>query len=141
MEKLFKIVALVAIVGLAAPAWAQGPLPAPVPRQVTPQWTPVPGARGVEYAPNLGADFFRHSGGYYYLHDGRWYQGRNTSGPWTQVQSLPQVFYQVEAPYFKRPPGWAKGKKTGWGGAPMPPGQMKKMQGGGPPGQMKKKGW
>jgi hypothetical protein len=24
------------------------------------------------------------------------------------------------------PPGWDKGRKTGWGEAPMPPGQMKK---------------
>ena len=26
----------------------------------------------------------------------------------------------------KQPPGWTKGQKTGWGGAHMPPGQMKK---------------
>jgi hypothetical protein len=26
----------------------------------------------------------------------------------------------------KHPPGWAEGKKAGWGEAPMPPGQMKK---------------
>jgi len=27
---------------------------------------------------------------------------------------------------YKTPPGWSKGKKTGWGKAPMPPGQIKK---------------
>ena len=40
-----------------------------------------------------------------------------------QVGRLPAPLYQIQAPYFKNPPGWAKGKKTGWKGAPMPPGQ------------------
>lgn len=127
-----KAVLLTVIFGLlgtcAAGAEARQPvgLPPPVPPQVHPQWTPVPGAKGVEHAPNLGTDLFRYGGGYYYLHEGRWYHGKRTRGPWTRTRTLPRVFYRIEAPYFKTPPGWAKGKKTGWGGAPMPPGQMKK---------------
>lgn len=146
MLQFFRILLVLGLIaGLATVAVARekrAALPMPVPQGTTPQWTPVPGAPGVEHAPNLGADLFRHGGGYYYQHEGKWYQGRTTTGPWSHVQSVPQAFYQVQAPYFKQPPGWAKGKKTGWGGAPMPPGQMKK-QGGGPhvpPGHMKKYG-
>jgi hypothetical protein len=32
--------------------------------------------------------------------------------------------------YASTPPGWSKGKKTGWGGRSMPPGQAKKFYGG-----------
>ena len=94
----------------------------------------------MHYAPNANTDLFRYGQRYYYQHDGKWYQGRNMAGPWQRVQDVPRSFRQIEAPYFKQPPGWAKGKKTGWGEASMPPGQMKKQEGGQhmPPGQMKK---
>ena len=121
------------------PGWAV-PVP-PLPPDLTPQWTPIPGVPGVHYAPNANTDLFRYGQRYYYQHDGRWYQARNIAGPWQRVQDVPRSFRQIEAPYFKQPPGWAKGKKTGWGEAPtMPPGQMKKHEEGRqmPPGQMKK---
>ncbi len=124
-----------------APLFAQVrvTVPLPVPPQVAPQWAPVPGAPGISYAPNLPSDLFRYGGNYYYQYQGSWYQGRAVNGPWAPCQQIPQPFYQVQAPYFNSPPGWAKGRKTGWGGAPMPPGQMKKQEGGKiPPGQMKK---
>jgi len=62
------------------------------------------------------------------------------AGPWQLLPQPPKIFYQVEAGYFKNPPGWAKGKKTGWRGEPLPPGQMKKLdkEKSLPPGQMKK---
>jgi hypothetical protein len=110
---------------LAAPARAQVALPPPLPGQVA--WTPVPGVQGVMYAPNLGQDFFQYNRGYYCFQKGSWYHTGSPQGPWVQTTNIPQPFYQIQAPYFKTPPGWAKGKKTGWGGAPMPPGQMKKM--------------
>ena len=123
---------------LAAGAAAQMYPPA---RGPAPQWTGVPGAGGVEYAPNLGQDIFRLAEKYYYWNQGRWYQGSQYSGPWNPIPQPPSALYRVEAPYFKTPPGWAQGKKTGWGGAPMPPGQMKKLQQPHmPPGQMKKYG-
>jgi len=125
-----------------------------LPTGLTPQWTPIPGAPGVQYAPNANADLFRYGQRYYYQHDGRWYQTNNFAGPWQRVQDVPRSFRRVEAPYFKQPPGWAKGNKTGWKGDSMPPGQRKKYDGdqhvyqgqvnnreGGqhmPPGQMKK---
>ncbi|MHB8066979.1 MAG: hypothetical protein ACYDIC_03655 [Desulfobaccales bacterium] len=120
------------------PGWAAPR--SPLPPDITPQWTPIPGAPGVHYAPNTNTDLFRYGQRYYYQHDGKWYQARNTAGPWQKVQDVPRSFRQIEAPYFKQPPGWAKGKKTGWGETPMPPGQMKKHEEGQhmPPGQMKK---
>jgi hypothetical protein len=135
-----RLVLIILLLALAAPAWAKKPLPPPLPVEVAGQWIPVPGVQGVQYAPNLGLDFFQYGRGYYCLHQGQWYQTTSIQGSWMPTQSPPQVFYQIQAPYFKNPPGWAKGKKTGWGGAPMPPGQMKKYEQGPhiPPGQMKK---
>jgi hypothetical protein len=96
---------------------------------VNPQWAPIPGAPGVQYAPNANADLFRYGQSYYYQHDGNWYQGRDMAGPWHRVQDVPQSFRRIEAPYFRQPPGWAKGNKTGWKGDNMPPGQRKKYEG------------
>jgi hypothetical protein len=128
----------VAVLVLATAAAAQVKGPAAPVVMGSPAWKAVPEAPGVHYAPNLGLDVFRFQNNLYCWHQGQWFLGRGASGPWQAVTTLPPVFYQVQAPYFKNPPGWAKGRKTGWGGQPMPPGQMKKMQGGGPPGQMKK---
>jgi hypothetical protein len=131
---------------LSTPAWGQVSvqinIPRPVATGVAPRWTPVPGAAGVSYAPNIASDLFRYGGGYYYQYSGNWYQGPGLNGPWAPCRQIPKPFYQVQAPYFKSPPGWARGKKTGWRGAPLPPGQMKKYEGGNvPPGQMKKYGY
>ena len=119
-------------------AWAQK---AGKPGPAVPQWAPIPGVPEVEYAPNLAQDLFRYRGGFYNFQGGAWFRGTAATGPWSPVRELPQVFYHIQAPYFKVPPGWAKGKKTGWGGASMPPGQTKKFdQGHIPPGKMKQKG-
>jgi hypothetical protein len=135
MSRLIKIfLVFLLVLGLGVPALA-GPPGSPAPR-----WTPVPQAPGVEYAPNLATDLFRYAGRFFFYSQGRWQQGPSINGPWIGVPRLPAPLYQIQAPYFKNPPGWAKGKKTGWKGAPMPPGQMKKFDQGGslPPGQMKK---
>jgi len=143
MQPLFRVLMLVLfITGLAfsaAAVSAQDFIPQLL-SGLIPQWAPIPGAPGVHYAPNANTDLFRYGQSYYYQHDGKWYQGRSISGPWQRVQSVPRSFHQIEAPYFKQPPGWAKGRKTGGGEAPMPPGQMKKPEEGQhmPQGQMKK---
>ena len=91
------------------------------------------------FAPNLPADLFHYGQQYYYYYGGLWYRGGTIQGPWAQITELPPAFYRVGPAYFHSPPGWARGKKTGWGGAPLPPGQMKKYEGGKiPPGQLKK---
>ena len=143
MQALFRVLMLVVLItGLALSATsvkAQQFSP-PLPPGITPEWAPIPGAPGVHYAPNTNADLFRYGQRYYFQHEGTWYQGRKLAGPWQRIQDVPRSFRRIEAPYFKQPPGWAKGKKTGWGEGSMPPGQMKKQEEGQhmPPGQMKK---
>lgn len=129
------LVAAVAVVMLT-PALAKGPKT----RQAAPapSWQRVPTAPGVEYAPKFHQDVFRYQEKYYHYDGGKWYCGKGYAGPWAVIQQPPRVFYQVEAPYFKTPPGWAKGNKTGWRGESLPPGQAKKVYGTGPSGQSKK---
>jgi hypothetical protein len=102
----------------------------PVAPAYPPQWTGIPNVPGVAYAPNIGQDLFRYHGDFYNFHGGTWFRAPGVSGPWVAVPHPPQVFYTIQAPYFKAPPGWAKGNKKGWGDAPMPPGQCKKHDGG-----------
>jgi hypothetical protein len=128
---MLRITKLLVILLLMAPlastlAWAQMTPANPVPPQVMPQWTPVKGVAGVHDAPNLKTDLFRYAQSYYYYNQGQWYQGESPQGPWRGIHRAPPPFYRIRASYFRHPPGWAKGKKTGWRGAPMPPGQMKK---------------
>ncbi len=119
---------------LLAPVWNQT---AGQPRKGPPAWQPVPSAPGIEYAPHLDRDIFRYQEKYYYYDGNRWHSGRTYQGPWVQILQPPQVFYQIEERYFKTPPGWARGKKTGWRGQPLPPGQLKKLEPAGPPGKFK----
>lgn len=106
-----------------------------------PRWTPIPDLPGVEYAPNIGQDLFRYRGCFYNFFNGAWLRASEPRGPWVEVRELPWAFYNIQAPYFKVPPGWAKGRKAGWGSSPMPPGQMKKFNRGPVhPGRAKKKG-
>ncbi|HZE21572.1 MAG TPA: hypothetical protein VE082_05920, partial [Desulfobaccales bacterium] len=125
---------ILAVLGLslamaASPALADGITIAPTISFGQPNWVPVPGVPVVYYAPNIAADMFLYRGMYYYSNGGRWYQGRGVRGPWTVVSGPPRAFYRIGAPYFKQPPGWAKGKKVGWNYKhydPAPPGHMKK---------------
>ncbi len=137
MKALFRVLLLVLfITGLALSATSVNAQQSGVQQLISqllsglnPQWAPIPGAPGVQYAPNANADLFRYDQRYYYQHDGNWYRGRDMGGPWERVQDVPQRFRQIEAPYFRQPPGWAKGNKTGWKGDNLPPGQMKKYEG------------
>ncbi len=94
---------------------------------VQPTWKPILGVPGVEYVPTARQDLFRYQNNYYYWHDGRWFQGQNYGGPWRGIQSPPPVFTQIGPNYWKTPPGWAHGQKTGWHGRTLPPGQAKKQ--------------
>ena len=127
MSRSLKMVLILALLTtVAAPVWAKKCPAYPVPVEVAPQWVLVPQAEGVQYAPNIQADLFSYGSNYYYLCNQQWYMGPAVAGPWQLIQTPPPVFYQVAPTYFKSPPGWAKGKKKGWRGNPMPPGQMKK---------------
>jgi hypothetical protein len=143
MQALFRVLMLVFLItGLAfsAASVKAQQFSLPLPPGIIPEWVPIPGVPGVHYAPNTNTDLFRYGQRYYYQDDGKWYRAGNLAGPWQGVRNVPRSFRKIDAPYFKQPPGWAKGKKTGWGGASMPPGQMKKYDQGQhmPPGQMKK---
>ena len=107
---------------------------------LAPQWAPVPQVPGVSYAPDFGHDLFHCGKRFYVYREGRWHQAKSLNGPWKEIKNPPRGFYNIGPAYFKSPPGWAKGKKTGWRDQPLPPGQMKKLESGGslPPGQRKK---
>lgn len=136
-KKVFLTIILTLLLGHQALA---GPQRLVLPPNQPPQWAPVPEVPGVQYAPNLGQDLFQYGNQFYYYSQGLWQIARSLAGPWQTIANPPPPFYNIGPTYFKSPPGWAKGKKTGWRGAPLPPGQMKKMERGGPlpPGQMKK---
>lgn len=139
MRQLSEVLLLLAVfLLLAGQALQAQPRVVPLPPDLAPRWAPVPDAGGVYYAPNLGYDVFRYGSQFYYYNQGLWQIAQALAGPWQVIPNPPQEFFNIGPTYFKSPPGWAKGKKTGWGGAPLPPGQMKKMERGGPPGQMKK---
>jgi len=125
------------VICLLAPAWGQVSRPSQF-RGAPPRWEPVPSAPGVEYSPGLKRDVFRYQEKYYYFDGSKWHCGRNYQGPWVQIPEPPQTFYRIEEHYFHTPPGWARGKKTGWGPYDMPPGKAKKAYGTGPPGQSRK---
>jgi hypothetical protein len=73
----------------------------PIPPQVQPQWTPVPNAPGVDWAPNLPTDVFRYGTSYYFYWEGYLYQGERPSGPWKSVINPPAWFPEIDPIYFK----------------------------------------
>jgi hypothetical protein len=122
---LMALALVILLTGGAALADKEGAMPGAPASPL--HWRPIPQVPGVEYAPNIAQDIFRYQGGFYNLQGGSWFRAPAVTGPWVSVPQPPQEFYNIQAPYFKVPPGWAKGRKSGWGGAPMPPGQMKKQ--------------
>ena len=107
MQVLFRVLMLVFLItglALSAGSVSAQQFSPPLPPELTPQWTPIPGAPGVQHAPNANADLFRYGQRYYYQHDGRWYQARNTAGPWQRVKDVPRSFRQIQANYFRQTP-------------------------------------
>ena len=89
------------------------------------KWTVVSVVPGVHHTVFAGKEVFRYQDRYYW-YDGRWHQGNHYGGPWVAIAAPPPVIYRVERVYLKKvPPGWCKGKKTGWPEAPLPPGHVK----------------
>jgi len=118
MPGLLKLL-IAAALGLAlsgAPVAAQDIRIEPIPPHVKPQWTPVPNAPGVYYAPNLPTDVFRHGGKYYFYWQGYLYRGSKPKGPWKSVTKIPAWFSEIDPSLFKT-------AGTGPGGPPAgPPG-------------------
>jgi hypothetical protein len=111
------------MIAVLTPAWADTPYQATILFPLPMKWTPVPGTMGVQYAPESSYDIFLYGGSYYCFQNGLWYVSATARISWGQTTSIPQIFYQIPANCFKRPPGWAKGNKTGWKGSQVPPGQ------------------
>src|SRR5665647_2227250 len=101
MRHFLKLLAIVALVAFPGTAGAQDIHIIPVPAGVKPQWTRVPGAPQVFWAPNLPTDVFRYSGKYYFFWENYFYRGPAPEGPWKAVVKVPEVFYQVDPAYFK----------------------------------------
>ena len=101
MRRLFLLLAMLALVASPEVFGAQDIRINPVPPGVKPQWTRVPGAPQVFWAPNLPTDVFRYSGKYYFFWANYLYQGPAPEGPWKSVKKVPEVFYQVDPAYFK----------------------------------------
>ena len=125
-----RVIGLLITLALAA-GLAGSPAPAqiriePIPPHVKPQWTTVPGAPQVYYAPNIPTDVFRYRGKYYFFWEGYLYRGNRPTGPWKDVKDVPAWFYQIDPAYFKTarkegapapPPAAAPSEPT----APAPP--------------------
>jgi hypothetical protein len=103
MARVIRLLLTLALAGALAgsPAWAQAIRINPVPPNVKPQWTPIPGVPKAFYAPNLPTDIFRYQGKYYFFWAGYLYQGKKPSGPWQTVKEAPAFFSQIDPAYFK----------------------------------------
>jgi hypothetical protein len=101
MYRFLKLLVVSALVAVPWPAGAQDIRINPVPPGVKPQWTQVPGAPQVSWAPNLPTDVFRYRGKYYFFWAGYFYQGPAPEGPWKAMAKVPEVFYKVAPTYFK----------------------------------------
>jgi hypothetical protein len=101
MRHFLKLLAIVALIAGPQAAWTQDLRINPVPPDVKPRWTQVPGASQVSWAPNLPTDVFRYRGKYYFFWENYFYRGPAPEGPWQAVVKVPGVFYQVDPAYFK----------------------------------------
>jgi hypothetical protein len=101
MRRWLLLLAILALVAAPEASGAQDIRINPVPPGVKPQWTRVPGAPQVFWAPNLPTDVFRYGGKYYFFWENYFYRGAAPEGPWKSVEKVPEVFYQVDPTYFK----------------------------------------
>ena len=122
MRHFLKLLAILALVAAAQAAGAQDIRINPVPPDFKPQWTQVPGAPQVSWAPNLPTDVFRYRGKYYFFWENYFYRGSAPEGPWKAVVKVPEVFYRVDPAYFKtvKPAGVAPAAPAAPGGSTPP---------------------
>jgi hypothetical protein len=116
MRRFLKLLVVVALLTVPSGAGAQDIRINPVPLGTKPQWTQVPGASQVFWAPNLPTDVFRYRGNYYFFWNNFFYRGPAPQGPWKVVNKVPRVFHRVAPAYFK-----TASKVEGAMGSPAPP--------------------
>ena len=79
---------------LAAPAFAEVhvginiPAPPSIVINSPPRLVVVPGVPTVQYAPDLGFNFFVHDNAYYTYHNGGWFTATSYGGPWSYVERV-----------------------------------------------------
>jgi hypothetical protein len=103
MTRILKILLIVMLLTALMPWPAQAlvPLPPTVPPGIIPNWTPVPGSPGVEYAPNLKVDLFRYGEVYYYWVAAQWRIGATPTGPWKLAPLVPPAIGRLDPGLFK----------------------------------------
>jgi hypothetical protein len=102
---------------LVAPAFAEVhvginiPAPPSIVISSPPRLVVVPGVPTVQYAPDLGVNFFVYDNSYYTYHNGGWFTSTSYGGPWTYVErvhvprpiiSVPNHYYRVGPRYGHR---------------------------------------
>ena len=135
MRRLLLLLVILALVAAPEAFGAQDIRINPVPPDVKPQWTRVPGTPQVSWAPNLPTDVFRYGGRYYFFWENYFYRGSAPEGPWKSVKKVPEVFYQVDPAYFKtvKPGGEAPAPPAG--STPTPKAKIIDIPPTGPPAQ------
>jgi hypothetical protein len=135
MRNFLQLLVILALLGGPGAAGAQDIRINPVPPGLKPQWTQVPGAPQVSYAPNLPTDVFRYRGKYYLFWENYFYRSSAPQGPWQAVTKVPQVFYNVDPAYFKTVRKAGEAPAAPGGPAPSPKGKMIDIPSTAPPAQ------
>jgi len=136
MRNFLKLLAIVLLVAAPQAAHAQDIRINPVPSGVKPQWTQVPGAPRVSWAPNLPTDVFRYRGTYYFFWANYLYRGPAPQGPWKAVVKVPKVFYDVDPAYFKTVKKAAETPAAPGGSTPSPKAKIIDLPPAAPPAQV-----
>ena len=105
--------------------------PPPIVVSSPPPLVVVPGVPTVQYAPNLGVNFFVYGGNYYTYHSGGWFMSPVYNGPWTYVEHVhvPRPLLVVPHRCFHEPPRYVEYRGHPHHPHGMPPGQAKKIYG------------
>lgn len=91
-------------VGIPAPPVIAVPAP---PRLII-----VPSTPAVQYAPDVGANFFFYGGQYYTYNDGAWFSASAYNGPWVYARHVPRPLLVVPARYYHAPPRYYGGHRS-----------------------------
>lgn len=62
-----------------------------------PQFKPIPGTEGVQFAINTSYDVFIVEGAYYCCYQGVWFQAPAATGPWVVCDKVPGPIYTIPA--------------------------------------------
>ena len=91
------------------------PAPPSIVIDAPPRVVVVPGVPAVQYAPDLGYDYFVYGGRYYTYHSGAWFVSSAYGGPWTYVRNVPRPFLSVPSRYYHHRVAYSH---RGWRGHP-----------------------